>query len=375
MFLFNANTALARSFVDGMGRSDSLGNSSSLPMIYLYEGPMPATLDDVPFDIQDFREASRNAITGMILYLDHLPNNTQKHIVEGDHRNNTMPIKRSVWDNRRSMYRLAPKLAARYDLSPEIKNEFPTFHEDKGYSRPDEIEYYPYGSGMLSNRNQYYRGDLTWMNDRRTNVDVGYYGLLYGNRYSYSNNTGVYHEFEQDVTVDAVEFWQFSNTSRTSYHVTFEYFDEVAGEWVAVRSQDDPAVNTTGFNQDKEFVWTLPAPVTAKKFIFSGDNTGNDAWYIREVSLLSNTEPYNNTTAAITWGLMYPGLINMYDGRFYEYYTDSYSEQGRWPVMMFDVGGPGSGDKIMTVNQAENLPGFFNVSCLNFNVEFEEPQV
>lgn len=376
MFLFNSGPALADSFLDIMGRSDNYGTSSR-PKIYLFSGTMPNSIADLPYDVNYCPAVSEAAEACIVALANTLPNSNQKQIIEADHFMTIMPIKRSVWDERRQAYRLAPKYQGRYDLSRKILDEFPDWHQTNGYQRGDpNHEYYAEGSGLVSHQWQSYYGDYTWHNDRReNNSNANFYGLRYGGRYSFAGNNGVYMEFEQDVEVTAVDFWQWGGTTRTSYNVVFEYFDEVAGEWVAINSGDDPAVNSTGFNQDKEFVWTLPIPVTAKKFIFSGENTGSDAWYIREVSLLGTAEPYNTGTVDITWAMITPHWWDIYSNRFLESNTSSFTELGRHPVMICDVGGPTDSDKLVTLNQATGLPGFFNPKLLNFNLDFEEPGV
>lgn len=363
--------------MDIMGRADNFSSGSIYPFVYLYEGTMPETMEDIPFDVNSGEQCSKNAIASFKTTLGLLPNPDQKNILEGDYLHNTMPVKKSVWDIRRQMYRVAPKYMIRYDLGSQILLERPNWFAENSYSRgEDNHNYYSEGNGLTSHNWQQYYGDYLWHNDRRlNNPNSNFYGLAYSSRTPLTTRQGIYMEYEQDVTIDAVDFWQNSNTSRTSYHVTLEYFDETAGQWVQVRSLNDPAVNTTGFNQDKEFVWTLPESVTAKKFIFSADDTGSSGWYMREVSLLSNTEPYNNTLANITWALVVPGLTDIRSGRFYENRTDSFTQQGRYPVLLCDVGGPEQADSLITVNQATDLPGFFNVTCLNLNLEFEDPGV
>lgn len=368
MFLLNTGPALADSFLDIMGRADDY-NQASKPMVYLFSGPIPASLEDIPFDIQHGSAISANAEAAMRITCDALVSPDQKNIVEGDHYQTWVPIKRSVWDIRRSLWRLASKYQYRYDLwgstDRGIYLEIPSALDT--WQRLDEYNYRAEGDGLTSHVYQSYWGDLKWYNGRAENEATGWYGSVAGGRYPVSYNHGQAMEFDQDVTVTAVEFRQHSNTTYTSNQISLEYWDETAGEYVQIVE--------SGFNSENEYLWVLPEPITSKKFIFSGVDTGKNNWYLKYVSLMSDVEPYNTDTVDLTWALVVPGLYNMYGNAFYESNTESHTEKGRHPVLMCEVGSPRDGEHFLTLNATKNLPGYFNPKCLNFNLEFEDPGV
>jgi hypothetical protein len=362
MFTYNVGNVLARSIQDYMGRQDSLSNSLIQSSVYFYTGAVPDTFDDVPFDLNP-NDISRNAIAMSSMNLTHVAAQdvNLRSVIEGNHRACFMPVKHSVWDTRRQKYRVAPRYAMREDLSDVYR---------------DTVSSSTYESRITSTLDrtlgdQFYFGDLTWHNERRENNSIGFYALNYAGRYPLSERRGLYFEYEQDVTIDAVDFWQFADSRYTGAQITIEYWDptllEGAGDWVATTSD---AI----YDADKEFVWDLPVPITSSRFKVSTPNTGSSAWHIREISLLSSTEPFNVVTADITWALVVPGWVNARANGFSKAITDSYSQEGTFPYLICDVGQPGD-DTLITLNQARNLPGFFNPKILNFSLEFEDPQL
>lgn len=364
MFSFNVGNALAQSVRDIMGRQDNFSSGTVAFNTYYFTGPVPATIEDISFDL-DPMGISRNSIALSVVDIRHqeqTANGVLRNVLEGSNRITIIPVKKSVWDDRRQKYRLAPNYLARYDLSDVYR---------------DEVNSAPYESRNTATQSfdltyQYYYGDLVWNNERReNNASVGYYAMNYGNRYAWLNDQGAFFEFGSAVTVDSVELWQYADTRYTSATIILDWWDtslnEGAGGWVRV---DSPAT----FNADKEFLWELAAPVTSTRFRVSGADTGQQPWHIREISLLSSTEPYNVETVDITWALVIPYWTGLYNIPFYWNRTDSATQQGSYPMILCDVGQPGD-DTLIILNQARNIPGFFNPKVLNFSLEFEDPQM
>ncbi|SBV38359.1 hypothetical protein BN7874_190 [Phage NCTB] len=380
MLTFKTGPSLAKSALEIMGSSDSFSDTRKVFACYLFSGPVPNSLDEVPFSVQNPFDISRNCVA-MSFAAMYQKTGEDANILEGDHSLNAVPVKRSAMDVRRGRYRLAPEYLARYDLSPEFLNEFPssdpassTYYGLFPDQSPGELDY----SGINSYRWQMHFGDLAcWYNERYSGTpgnlgrDWTNYGSLYSGRYALSNDQGVFMEFDQDVTVDALEIYQYSNTSYTSAQWALEYYDEETSSWVQHYINDTSEIN---FNADKEFFVEIP-PITAKKFILSGVNTGNSYNYIRHVSLLSTLEPYNTAPLDITWALVLPAPINLRESIFARANTESHSEVGKLPVMLCSVGDALDQDHLLVLSKSTGLPGYFFPRILNINFEFIEPEV
>lgn len=378
MLTFKTGPSLAHSTLIFMGSRDSVNDARKNFSCYLFSGPVPASLDDVPFDIHNPFELSRHA-EAMTLASMNQKTEEDAATLQGDHSVCAIPVKRSVLDTRRNAYRLAPRYTARYDLCPEI------LIEDPGYGTPASRPHlFPNQSpGELdqnsidSYRYQFYYGNMAnWYNEKYSGSpgnngnNWSEYGVVLSGRYGLSNNQGIFMEFEQDVTVDAFELRQYSNTSYTSAQWTLEYWDEDTSSWVAHFTNDTNEVN---LNSDQEFYVPIP-PITASKFILSPVNTGANNCYIRHASLLSNSAPYNVETVDLTWALIYPTCVDI-SSPFTRSETESYSQVGRLPIMMTSVGDVSNSDHTIVLGKATGLPGYFFPRILNLNFEFSEPEV
>lgn len=350
MFLFNSDTSLMRSI---FLRTDND------PLIYLFSGSVPDTIGDVPFNIQNLEEVSRNA-EAMLRYQSNVVDSDteKKSLLEGDHGICHMPIKRSVMDVQRGMYRLAPRYQGRYLNSLEYSNEFPTNRDD--WFEPLNGE--PDQDDLFGLNYQVYYGDYGWRNERvEGNTYAANYSMLASNRFPFANDNGILMEFEQPVEVTHLEVWQAFDHRYTAPVFNIETFNAGTGLWEVAATVDVP-------DNDQNNIAPLSVPITADKFIVSAVDTGSLNWYYRHISLLSTTAPYNVETVDLTWGLMYP-----WDGGLNAFGVDrgmtaSFNDIGRWPVLMMSVGEVRDADAALILNRSRGLPGFFNPKMLNFTL-------
>jgi hypothetical protein len=350
MFLFYSDTALLRSM---------LRISDDEPTLYLFSGAVPDTLNDVPFNIHNLAEVSKNAEAMLYYRANVIDSDAEKSsLFEGDHGFCHMPIKRSVMDQQRGIYRLAPRYQGLYEFSPEYLNEFPEY-TDGWHDAANLEENDTQLNGLL--RQSY--GDWFWKNERdennTSNTDLSRSSTL--SRFGLADNHGQYMEFEQPVEVTHIEIWQALDTRYTSDEWYIETINETTGEWEIVHTLN-------GLNNDDVNFIELPSPVTADKFIISHANTGTNHLQLRHISLMSTTEPYNVETVELTWALMYPRRLRI--DSFLRSNTDSFNEAGNNAVMLLNVGEVRDADVAVVLNRTRNLPGYFNPKLLNltFNI-------
>lgn len=374
MFTFSSKPSFSHSFEDMFTSYDSTtGRDRSY--VYLFSGPVPQTLNEIPWDIQNVYDTDRNSIAQIMISgkVREVPN---ADTYEAFHNVNVVPIKSSHWDLRRKCWRLFAKTQGRYELHQDYLEANP--------DRADSSDRYSLKPGSenelsLSNIQHHrwitYFGSFTYYNERYTGSpgiqgDSYYnYGLNFGGRYALSDDTGVYMDFGTDVTVDKLELYSHGSTSYTSTIVVVEVWDEDSSQWLEHWRNDGATIS---FNSESEVFVDIPQ-VTARKFKVSAENTGRYGWNIKHVALLSSVEPVGaQDRHDITWALVYPHAFDNRANDFPRAYSSSETTVGRFPILMCSVGDITDSNHMLTLNKARDLAGGSFVRCNSFNLKFSE---
>jgi len=343
--------------------------------VYLFSGPVPQSLSEIPWDIQNVYDTDRNSIAQVMISgkVREVPN---ADTYEAFHNLNVVPVKGSHWDIRRKCWRLFSKTQGRY----ELHQDYLELHPDRADSS-DRYSLKPGSEDELSLSNiQHHRwityfGSFSYYNERYAGSpgirgdNYANYGLNFGGRYPLSDDTGVYMDFGTDVTVDKLELYSHGSTSYTSTIVAVEIWDEENSQWVEHWRNDG---TTISFNSESEVFVDIPQ-VTARKFKVSAENTGRYGWHIKHVSLLSSVEPTDaQDTHDITWALVYPHAYDNRANDFPRVYASSETTVGQFPILMCSVGDITDSNHMLILNKARNLAGGSFVRCNSFNLKFSE---
>ena len=374
MFTFSSKSSFAHSFSRFFTSYDSTGGRDR-SYVYLFSGPVPQSLEEIPWDIQNVYDTDRNSIAQVMISgkVRELPN-ADTH--ESFHNLNVVPVKSSHWDLRRKCWRLYAKTQGRYELHTDYLEANP--------DRADESDRYslkPGSENELSlNDVQHHRwityfGSYSYYNERYIGTPGiqgdtwANYGLNFGGRYSLSDDTGLYMDLGKDVTVDKLEVYSHGSTPYTSGVVVVEVWDETNSVWVEHWRNDESVVS---FNVESDIIVDIPQ-VTARKFKVSGVNTGRYSWHIKHISLLSSVEPDDaQDTHDITWALVYPHAYENRTDDFPRVYTSSETQVGRLPILMCSVGDITDSNHMLILNKARDLDGGSIVRCNSFNIKFSE---
>lgn len=373
MYIFGSKTSFSRSFETFFSSYDSTTSRDRI-QAYLFTGPVPETINDIPWDIQNVYDTDYNSIAQVMMIGSVRPND-KSGTYEAFHNLNTVPVKHSHWDRRRKCWRLMAKTQARNDLHPfflEMQPERAT---------TDRVGLLPNQGADLERDNidylrwSYYFGSATYYNERYTGEpgirgDVWKdYGLVFGSRYPLAYDTGVYFDFGTEVTVDKLEVYSHGSTSYTCAVVVVETWDETNKVWVEHWRNDTSEVS---FNVQAEILVDIPQ-VTARRFRVSGVDTGRYGWYIKHISLLSTVEPADsNDTSDITWALIYPMGFDNRAADFDRRTTQSETQIGRLPILKCSVGDISDPNHVLLLNKAKNMKGGTDVRCTVFNLQFSE---
>lgn len=374
MFIFGSKPSFSRSFEQLFSSHDNTTTARDRIVAYLFTGPVPENISDIPWDIQNIYDTDFNSIA-QVMMLGQVREVPYHGTYEAYHNLNTVPVKNAHWDIRRNCWRLCAKSQTRYDLHPFFLELYPERadsdregllpNQGKDLER-SEIDYLRWANyfGSMTYFNERYAGDPGINGDSWKN-----YGLNISGRYALSDNTGIYLDYGEPVTVDKLELYSHGSTSYTSAEVVVEIWDEDTSSWVEHWRNDTSVVS---FNSQSEVFVDIPQ-VTARRFKVSGVNTGRYGWNIKHVSLLSSVEPAGTAdTFDITWALVYPQAYNDRAANFSRDYTKSETQIGRLPIMMCSVGDITDPEHVLVLNKARNLSGGADVRCNVFNLQFSE---
>ena len=185
MFTFSSKPSFSHSFENMFTSYDSTtGRDRSY--VYLFSGPVPQSLSEIPWDIQNVYDTDRNSIAQVMVSgkVREVPN---ADTYESFHNLNVVPVKGSHWDMRRKCWRLFSKTQGRYELHQDYLEANP--------NRADSSDRYSLKPGSddelsLSNIQHHrwitYFGSFSYYNERYT----GSPGIRGDNYANYGLNVG-----------------------------------------------------------------------------------------------------------------------------------------------------------------------------------------
>lgn len=352
MFLFNSKAPFNWSFRNYFLDSDTVAIAS------FFSGPIPNTLDDVPFDIQDWNEVFANSDYAMEIEGLNADDNAKQDTMQYTRFNtyNKLGRVRRHCPARYGHWELVPRRiihggyinpetrvpfneAAHADSETQLRSLHFALYYSNNF-RADEWDSIQYTSN--------FRGSVPW------NRSAQQAPLIF--------------EYDDTVTVHGIEYFSWTSANNAPRFWTMEVWDPAlnggAGDWAPTGNQDLQMWDTLYYRTFLE----CDTPVTGSRFRVTFSDTGGGSWAFNHIALHGDEPAWGKDPVDLTWALVGTGY-NARSGYFERSFTDSFEQVGQWPWILVDVGIEGSGAAI-ELNQSTGLVGGDTPMIENFTLNF-----
>lgn len=354
MFLFKTHSSFLQSF---KYHNTKLGED--IGMAFFFDGPVPASIDDVSFDIQDIYDVARNHCVHTQLINYHFNDVAGSG---GGGRSTVRGDTEIRFDNRihtpfpgSDLYYLSPQYIAHTRYQDE--NGVPTnvdWEDDDNFLRRSHWVY------KFNNLNRSYE-------EAKGKTTSNFTGTILDD----STPEPQIYVYEQEVTVSAIKFKTWSNSANAPAVWALDWWDETlndgAGDWVEAVNETvyDTIYYTNNFYNTLSF-----PPVTSTRFRLRWGVSGYGNFYNTLINLVGPQPTWGTDPKTVTWALIYP-FINLYNVYHSRYHTRTFTnEQSGYAVYMCNVGEVGSGAPIEL--NSTTLDSYFGPVIQNFNLEFKD---
>lgn len=349
MFLFKAHRSFSDSF-----KHHNTNPGEDLGIVHFFEGPVPASMDDIAFDPQD----PYDIVTNQAVHTQTL--RYSYNDVDAD------PNLRSTLRGRTEM---------RFDT--RIHTPFPG--SDDYYLYPNRIVHtryqdefgFPVSATHLDDDNELrgshwvYRYDnMARFADPAGNKSTNNFG---GTVLDGSSPAPMVFVYDQEVTVNAIKYISWTSASNYPSNWYLEYWDSVGEQWVTALAKGtyDNLFLTNQYRTLK-----LDTPVTSTHFRLSWNGTGGGSFAINLLNLVGPQPTWGTDAKTITWALVYP-YVNLYSTYHKRFNTQSYNKKDSgYALYMCNVGEVGSGAPIEL--SSTTIDSYFGPTISNFNLEFKD---
>jgi hypothetical protein len=361
MFSFQSRTALW----NAMRRRFHTNNQA---FIYFFDGPVPETFDDIPFDTNDMVQVYAESKYAQLIEAD---DNLEVNFGASSGYASTTAFtqfhtfarigKPRVFhrDQRWGKWRLEPKYM------------FPTFYIDPDTRKGADTQYQDTETELRSGHLYYRYSQRAFMfePDQEEHVDSNFGGTtVWGNRSPFQNPWQF--EYEQPVTIDAFEYKQWSDPARNANRIDLiEYWDdslnEGAGGWV------EHVVDLEIYDevQPQHHILRIP-PMTTTKFRLYWGDTGSSSFVINHIFPLGQEPTWGKDPINFTWALL-GGEHDSFSSYFSRNQTDSATENGGYPFILLDVS-ESDGDGACKLDRANGLRGDYAPLIQDLSIEFKD---
>lgn len=360
MFKFQSRTAFwnatRRYFTD-----------SDLAYAYFFDGTIPNTMDDIPFDTNDMFEVFGNCKYAQQIYAN--------ENIQINFGLNSGAGYASAFTQFRSLHRLGkPRV---FHVDPkwnkwilEPKNIIPSFYIDgdtkkgvPGYEDTDtELR-----NGHFAHRySERIRG---FEEDEEEHINGNFSGtVVWGNRSAQTSPWII--EYDQEVTIDSFEYkqWSSSNNNPNTMQL-IEYWDQTlnggSGDWVV----SDTAFQLYDHIYPQRSVYRI-TPMTSTRFRFTWGDTGSSSFAVNSWRPMGPEPTWGKDPVNLTWALI-GGNHNVYNAYFNRNRTESFGEPGGYPFVLVDVSDT-SGDGALKLDRATGLDGTYSPLIQNLIFQFKD---
>lgn len=353
MYLLNSGPTFHRSFLDYF--------FLSLPdcFVHYFSGPVPASIADITFDLDDYHAIFENSVLSQI---------AQKVDSETDGVSETASysrfstryhidnVRRHYHDTFFDLWRLHPTRVVHLGYSDESNTRLnQASHADtEAQLRTLHFAYY-YSNVYLMDTTHWHRNGSNWGQSR------------VWNRYAYQ--APILFEYEQEVSARGMMFWGHSSSNYCPGYYSLDIWDSTlnagAGGWTRVIT-DNKLYDALGVRR----LCNFGQAYTSTKFKITFSDTGKYDFYINTLHLYGEEPSWGKDPVDITWALV-GGWNNAHSGYFDRYVTDSYSSVGRFPFVMVDVGDADS-DACLKLDKTTGLVGTDTPQIQNFVLDFKD---
>lgn len=353
MFLFNAHTSFFNSF-----KHHFSSTADNMAMAIYFDGAVPNSVDEIPFDYQDLYEVQRHLVHAQTLSL-----------VYGDVGVNRSSIRATTRTRFDVKVNTPYPGTDKYYLAPYRLMSSLYFEDDGTIKNPDS-----HGDNETYLRAQhfFYRFDnrLRVADPAMSKANDNWDG---GSPADSSTDNYIFDYDGQEVTVEEIAYITWKAAGNTPSVWTFDWWDATAndgaGDWVEAITY---SINDTFyFSQNLTRFIKLPTAVTSTRFRFRWNNTGGGSFALNQLNLIGPQPAWNTDARDITWALLYP-YQTVYSNFFSRYNTSSYNKSttSGYPVIMCNVGTVGSGAPIELDRTL--MDRFRGPTVQNFNLEFKD---
>lgn len=361
MILFKEKaSSLSALFTDFFGYGQAGGPACAM---WFMEGPMPSSIEDIPFDITNPLELSANARGTSYMYVSRNVDTLQ---IEGTGPRNegSVPaismLKSPYQDNSRNgLYRVFPKWSCHYLRLAEIENEDSTYAKTNGMRYVNSWAYVNNG-----NPDEFSEGN----SELQMYISPGRY------HYNYPNIL----EFDEEVSIKHIAIQQaHAGTIYTNTSFTLAAWDETLnygeGDW-------GPSTTVSYSQGNAKNEVTLDTAVVGKRFRLGGADTGTYNWLCKYMAFYSDTVPTAlNESVTLGWCLITPywyGAFNLRSGNDWDSNLTrglTHPRTDVMPVLMCSVGDAQRAGTVTLAN-ATDLVGPTDLEFTAFALTYGDSQ-
>lgn len=354
MFLFNAKQVFHRSWRIYFTDSDALS------LVTFHSGPIPATLEDVPFDLNDHYQRFRHCDYAQTIWGYHADDDgvqpeeaytRYKSYVKLD------TVRRHHLD-RYGRWQLKPREIIHGGYRDHLTGvPLNTAAHDDNETQLRSLHFAYYYSNI-------YRGD-EWDEYQYTN---NFSGATVWNRSA--QNAPLIFEFDQDVTANSFEYYSWTSSNNAPRFFTVEVYNPTGGDgsgaWEAT-GNDNLQMWDTFYGRT---LVDFETPVTGSRIRITFSDTGSSNWALNHISLHGEEPTWGKDPVDLTWALV-TGFHSATSGYYNRNITESFVSEGNFPYLLADVGLPGSGATI-ELAETTGLVGSDAPNIENFTLEFKD---
>lgn len=331
--------------------------------LHFFEGPVPTTFADIPFDLNDYYEIFRQCSYSQIVHCYNADDDGNQSTDQYSRIASQGPIDgvrkhyyRPIFDRWELMPReiihggyrdentgLALNVSAHQDDENQLRSLHFAYYYSNVY-RADFRDYLKYSNN--------YEGGVPWNRS--------------------AQNAPLIFEYDQEVTINAFEYVTWTSSSNAPGFYDLEIWDETlnegAGGWVLVI--DDRQMWDTPYSTLMRPIYELGGSYTSRRFKFRFSDTGGGSWAFNHIALIGDEPTWGKETVDLTWALL-GGFHNARGGYYDRNQSDSFNEPGGFPWAIVDVGGPGSGATV-ELEKATGLIGGETPNIESFTLQFKD---
>lgn len=294
------------------------GSRTGKALLHLFDGTPPASMSDIPFNIQDNFEMQKNLVASSEVNVAEISENGKSFFgLTGDLDFGTyIHGYNPKWDK----WHLVPRRMV--NLRYWTDSDEPTSEYGD-----DDTE--------LRTVHWFYRYDslLRRYDDHMLKASSNYGGAALDD----ASPTGYVLMYDEPVTISQLVYKSWTSANNAPSLWTIQAWDDTlndgAGGWVT--AVDQHQVYDTIY--DAQLYFTFPE-VTARKFKILWNSTGSTTFALNQLQLYGNEPVGNKEARTVTWAILQPSR-NLYNSYFPRIGTSSFDTPlSGYPLMMLTVG-------------------------------------